>query len=293
MTIPRAGHTATRLPDGRVLIAGGYHPQPPTGELGTTATAEIFDPSSNAFTATSSMTTERGDHASILLGDGRVMLTGGGVLSSGFITDLDSAETFSGGTFTLHPSSMVHTRFAHGIARNNFGKVLLGGGSDVDKSHGFYNEVDQLFENIGEAAGDQIRFGPAVETFASGHFIIAGGDTQGTVLRVDRLSGFVQNTGSGLSSPRAYAATARLGNDRIVVIGGFDFSRGSFIQGSMDVIVEGGIVGARTFATTVTFSPALAFHTATRLVDGSILVCGGVNADGSQLNHRNAYVLAP
>lgn len=293
MTLPRAGHTATRLPDGTVLITGGYHSQPPLGELGTTATAEIFDPSSTAFTSTGNMTTERGDHAAVLLADGRVLLTGGGVLSAGFITDLATAETFSGGSFAAHPSPMVHTRFAHGIARNNFGKVLLGGGSDVDKSHSFFSEADDEFQDLGEAAGDQVRFGSVVESFASGHFIIAGGDLPGTVLRVDRLSGFVQNTGSGLSSPRAYAASARLGNDRIVVIGGLDFNRGNFIQGTMDVIVEGGVVGARTFATSVTFSPALVFHTATRLVDGSVLICGGANENGAQLNHRNAYVLAP
>jgi len=41
----RLGHTATRLDDGRVLVAGGY------GNSGVEASVEIFDPLANAFTS--------------------------------------------------------------------------------------------------------------------------------------------------------------------------------------------------------------------------------------------------
>ena len=66
----RARHTATKLLDGRVLVAGG---------LGGTAlaTAEIYDPSSGTFSTTGAMAVTRYDHEAILLYDGRVLIAGG------------------------------------------------------------------------------------------------------------------------------------------------------------------------------------------------------------------------
>ena len=58
MTAARVGHTATLLPDGRVLVAGGD---------ATGRSAELFDPSMRSFTPTGSMTTSRGPHTAILL----------------------------------------------------------------------------------------------------------------------------------------------------------------------------------------------------------------------------------
>ena len=65
--VPRAGHTATLLPSGKVLIAGGD----PTG------TAEVFDPSANAWTPAAPMPQARYDHAAALIAGGKVFITGG------------------------------------------------------------------------------------------------------------------------------------------------------------------------------------------------------------------------
>jgi hypothetical protein len=64
------------LPDGRVLISGGYDPTK-AGNPEAAATAEIFDPATGTFTATGSMRTARGAHTSLTLPDGRVLVFGG------------------------------------------------------------------------------------------------------------------------------------------------------------------------------------------------------------------------
>jgi Galactose oxidase, central domain len=76
-------HTATRLLDGRVLIAGGETPSEGMG----TATSELYDPKTATFSPTGSMTTPRIFHTATLLHDGRVLMAGGNGDSSAEIYD--------------------------------------------------------------------------------------------------------------------------------------------------------------------------------------------------------------
>ena len=85
MTIARAGHSATALSDGSVLIAGGTSTN---GAASTTA--EVF--SNGQFTrTTSSLSNARSSHAAVLLSDGTVLLSNGEIGG----TKLSSAELFT------------------------------------------------------------------------------------------------------------------------------------------------------------------------------------------------------
>jgi hypothetical protein len=111
--------TATRLADGRVLLAGGTNPA--TGA--TLASAELFDPATGTFSPTGSMTTPRFQHVAILLSDGRVLVAGG---ESGGVDNLSSAELYDPKTGTFSPTgAMTAERALLSAALLPNGRVLI------------------------------------------------------------------------------------------------------------------------------------------------------------------------
>ena len=78
MTTPPWGHSATLLPNGKVLVAGGIAGgDPANGTTVLLASAELYHPSTGAFTPTGSMLTGRWQATTTLLADGRVLIAGG------------------------------------------------------------------------------------------------------------------------------------------------------------------------------------------------------------------------
>lgn len=74
MTSPRSLHTANLLTDGRVLLAGGVGAGGSSSS--TLDSAELYDPITRTFGATSAMSTPRLGAASVRLNDGRVFMAG-------------------------------------------------------------------------------------------------------------------------------------------------------------------------------------------------------------------------
>src|SRR5271157_1525613 len=86
----RLHHTATLLPNGKVLIAGGVYSTPPiptTPFFDFLATAELYDPATGKFTPTGSMSAHRAFHTAILLANGKVLIVGGGYSASAELYD--------------------------------------------------------------------------------------------------------------------------------------------------------------------------------------------------------------
>src|SRR5690242_7073927 len=121
MTIPREGHTATLLTNGKVLLTGGN-----TVPGSVTNSAELYDPVAGTFSPTGSMATARTGHAAVLLSSGQVLVVGGGN-TAGFTA---TAEIYDPTTGTFSPAgSMSMARVTFWSALLSTGKVLVAGGS--------------------------------------------------------------------------------------------------------------------------------------------------------------------
>jgi hypothetical protein len=181
MTSKRIEHTATLLPNGKVLIAGGITKYGSGGEI--INTAELFDPTSGNFTVTSPMNVARHIHTATLLRNGKVLIAGG---HGGWNT----AELFdpASGTFTSI-SPMNFARYHHTATVLPSGKVLLAGGFDANSldNNGQFSDTAELFDpasgTFTVVANSQgipnrmtlPRFAHTATLLPSGKVLIAGG----------------------------------------------------------------------------------------------------------------------
>lgn len=129
MSEPRVDHTATLLPNGKVLVTGGYAMR--NSSSGLTSGAELYDPATNRFSPVAGMNFHRYKHSAVLLGDGKVLVAGG-IASYPDKPRDTTAELFDPATNRfVKTGAMVLDRFkvknAAVLLQN--GKVLIAGGS--------------------------------------------------------------------------------------------------------------------------------------------------------------------
>ena len=171
MTTVRSGHTATLLPDGTVLVAGGDDRD--SDEL---ASAELYDPSSETWSATASMTTARWDHTATLLADGTVLVAGGG--NHGYLT---SAELYDPSTGTWSATGSMRTeRRGHTATLLADGTVLVAGGCCRGLLGGDSLDSAELYNPSSGTWGatpsmTTARFAHTATLLADGKVLVAGG----------------------------------------------------------------------------------------------------------------------
>jgi N-acetylneuraminic acid mutarotase len=123
MNSPRMNHTATLLPSGKVLVAGGS-----TGTA-TTASAEMYDPSSGTWTLVAPMATPRQSHGAVALSNGTALVVGGMNDASSAVIGVGTLEAYDPTSNTWTTSgAMVTTRQSFVLNTLGDGRILLDGG---------------------------------------------------------------------------------------------------------------------------------------------------------------------
>jgi len=168
MTTSRIGHTATLLPGGRVLVTGGCASTgiPCSGFIALGA--EVYDPSSGTWTATSPMVNSRTDAVATALLSGAVLVAGG-LNGGGYV--LSSAELYdpSTGLWTA-TGNMNAARFGNMSTLLIDGQVLAAG---TDGSAELYDPASGLWTSTGSMS--TARSGIAATALPSGAVLAAGG----------------------------------------------------------------------------------------------------------------------
>ena len=288
MTAGRAGHTATLLLDGKVLIAGGLvaNAYPPV----LLASAEVYDPATGTLTATGNMTTVRAWHTATLLHDGRVLIAGGDFSLDGS-PQTSTAELYdpSTGSFTATANMLIgQTNYTATLIGN--GKVLIAGGiageccdANIARAE-LYDPSTGTFTFTGLYAGPgtpgYVLGGPGYPTailLRDGRVLLAGEPTAelyDPVTETFSLTG--EMTTRVFGNKPAYIAgrtSTLLTNGKVLVTGGGQ-PQGNFA----DIpIADAELYDPSTgmFTATGSMTKARYGHTATLLPDGTVLVAGG------------------
>jgi hypothetical protein len=178
MMMPRESHTATRLPNGEVLVAGGH-----TGRRAAMTIydgAELYDPTTEQFRLTGQMVVPRHKHDATLLADGRIFISGGsderdeqGVYRSTEIFD-PATESFTL-VGEMHNGRYKHTGTSLLLPS---GKVLLLGGATIAE---IYDPQSSTFQEIAGGLGKAWLFATAT-ILPSGEILLVGGYGSGVAV---------------------------------------------------------------------------------------------------------------
>jgi N-acetylneuraminic acid mutarotase len=343
MSQVRAYHTATLLPDGRVVLVGGESQQ---GSVGWQRTIDIFDPKTQAWTAGTNMTASRVGHTADLLANGKVLVAGGnGSAQPGSALLFNPTANGGLGSWSSVSNTMANPRYQHQSVVLQSGKVLVVAGKDATSSsqevasaelydpsrnawsgagtlnYSTYDNGAALLpggkvyafgghssssatmvssngqiydpaQNLWSSAGGMIyaRTTHTTTTLPDGTLLVAGGiGTRGNIGAVeifDPVAGAWSLTGS-LITPRSQHSASLLGDGTVLVTGGF--VGGAGLTSSAEIYTP----ATKTWTSAPAMAVGRAEHSSTTLADGRVLVAGGRSTVSSTPVNASAAIFDP
>jgi hypothetical protein len=284
LSVARYIHTATLLPNGKVLVVGGRD-----ADSNSTNTALLYDPGSDTWSSAGPLITPRDSHTATLLPDGTVLVAGGH--NSNTSSDLDTAQVYtpnSGAGTWSGETTFTTARYSHTATLLPNGQVLVAGGQDAS---GVATASCELFDY---AAGTWTstgslplrRAGSQAILLPSGKVLVTGGlgennASQASCELYDPVSGTWTVTGSLATARWGHTATL-LPKGKVLVAGGIYRAGGNDTTlGSCELYDP----ATGLWSTTGSFNTYREFQTATLLPNGRVLAAGGYQSN-------TAYYLA-
>ena len=288
LNVKRLDHTATLLPNGKVLVAGGVTDSG-SGPFATNS-AELYDPATRRWSRTGSLNTGRSGHTATLLQNGKVLVAGG-FNSSG--NPLLSAELYNPATETWSRTGNLNVaRSFYTTTLLSNGKVLVVGGSTNKSSNTNGAELYDPASGRWSATGNLrvARYGHTATLLPNNKVMVAGGFTPGRFSPINSVELYDPAAGTWSSTDNLNFArgghTATLLPDNTVLVAG---GLGKGFQNSTEVYSP----VAGTWRATGKLNVARSFHTATLSPGGEVVVTGGVNDSGSLDSSELYGVIGP
>jgi N-acetylneuraminic acid mutarotase len=299
----RLSHTATLLPNGQVLVAGGleyFFGYPgPLWHYKALTSAALYDPATATWAATSSLSEPRANATATLLPNGKVLVVGGTtgsatIYARGY-SSLASAEIFDPATGSWTTTgSLAYARSYHTATLLPDGKVLVAGGIQEPLGSGqFSTERAEVYDpatGTWTATGNLItaRDSHTATLLSNGKVLVVGGQRSSSngavplanVELYDPSSGIWTATADLIGGPRAFHTATLLPNGNVLVAG--SYVAGSEANHSKSAEVYDPV--SATWTATGSMAFRRGNHTATLLPDGQVLVAGGIGGNSNSFS---------
>jgi hypothetical protein len=287
MRAARLYHTATLLPNGKVLVVGGRNSADQK-----LASAELYDPATGQWSNTGNMSTPRSNHTATLLPNGKVLVVGGvnanGLLISAEIYNPVTATWTTTGSMNAARCEHVATLMTSGPLA---GKVLVasGGGCagpDLLTSTELYDPSTGTWSYTGNMILARYWDPPAqnVQFLPDGSVFIVGGTTCCGYYWINEAEMFnpVTQTWTATTgkTTTAQGSSIVLNNGQVLVAGG----RSN--QGTVVAIASAELFNpaTHTWMATKSMSQKRYGHSLIRLQNGQVLTAGGNSASWGGCN---------
>ena len=280
MLFDRSGHTATRLQDGRVLVAGGV-----SYSGATLSSAEIYDPITGTWTQTQSMGIGRASHIAALLRDGRVL-----VACSNYSGTYSSVEIYDPTTGHWSPTgSLNHGRFSAKMVELQDGRLFIIGDGGISGDAEIYDPTTGTWTVTEKMVDSQVM---GATTLNDGRVLVTG-TTQNfdesqfpfhyvTFTSVSQI--FNPTTGhwtatQPMQTARMCYETSPLQDGKVLVVGGFSLN-GVIYKSLSTAELFDPLTGVWSMTGQMSESRQQR-HQLTRLQNGKVLVTGGMGESGN------------
>ena len=229
MVQARAEFAITLLANGQVLVAGGCAAYDANGCSSTTNKAEIYNPATGKWTATTALRAARHAMNATLLSSGKILVAGGATAAS---DALNSTEIYdpTAKTWTLG-KKMVQARSDYASLMLGTGKILFMGGENINgvsiSNTELYDPSTGTFAATGNMTATREEHTAVL--LANGNVLVSGGNKKTLATQTPLASAALYNPTTGkwtatgsMSNARAGHTSTVLHNGNVVNAGGSD-----------------------------------------------------------------------